>query len=398
MATNALLTPALITKETLTILTNNLVAAAKVNRQFENQFVKIGTTLTVRKPNRFTVTLGPALNIQDITEPSTSISISTQAHVDFQFSSQELTLTIEEYSERYCKPAAETLANTVDVSVLQLFNQINNEVGTPGSPPASFASIAAVGQRMDENSAPQDGRTLILNPAAYWSLANGVSNLFTRSVAEPALKGFLAVIANFEIYLDQNIQAQTVGAYGGTPIVNGAGQTGSQIVTNGWTASVTNLLNVGDVITFSGVQNVNAQPGPNGFVQTGTLQNFVITSITASDSGGNATLNISPAITISGAYQNCSAAPANGATITVLGSANTSYFQNIAFTRDAFGLVCVPMELPGGVDFAARQAFRNISMRIVRAYDVWNDVTPCRIDILFGVAAFYQQLACRLTN
>ena len=172
MAANALLTPALITKETLTILTNNLVAAAKVNRQFENQFVNIGTTLTVRKPNRFTVTLGPALQIQDITEPSTSISISTQAHIDFQFSSQELTLTIEEYSERYCKPAAETLANTVDVSLLQLFNQINNEVGTPGSPPASFASIAAVGQRMDENAAPQDGRTLILNAAAYWSLAN----------------------------------------------------------------------------------------------------------------------------------------------------------------------------------------------------------------------------------
>ena len=77
MAANSLLTPSLITKETLVILTNNLVAAGKVNRQFENQFVKIGTTLTVRKPNRFTVTLGPALKIQDITEPQTSITISS---------------------------------------------------------------------------------------------------------------------------------------------------------------------------------------------------------------------------------------------------------------------------------------------------------------------------------
>jgi hypothetical protein len=384
----------LITKETLTILTNNLVAAAKVNRQFENQFVKIGTTLTVRKPNRFTVTLGPALKIQDITEPSTSISISTQAHIDFQFSSQELTLTIEEYSERYCKPAAETLANTIDTSLLALYNQINNEVGTPGTAPNSFASIAAVGQRMDENAAPQDGRTLILGSAAYWALANGVSNLFTRSVAEPALKGFLAAIANFEIYLDQNIQAQTVGSYGGTGVVNGAAQTGSQIVTNGWTASITNLLNVGDVITFAGVHNVN----PQNYISTGSLQNFVITMPVTSDASGNATLNISPAITTSGAYQNVDVSPANGAAITVTGSAGLTYFQNIAFTRDAFGLVCVPMELPGGVDFAARQMFRNISMRIVRAYDVWNDVTPCRIDILFGVATFYQQLACRLTS
>ena len=394
MAGNALLTPALISKETLTILTNNLVAASKVNRQFENQFVKIGTTLTVRKPNRFTVTLGPALKIQDITEPSTSISISTQAHVDFQFSSQELTLTIEEYSERYCKPAAETLANQIDTSVLQLFNQVNNEVGTPGTPPNAFASIAAVGQRLDENAAPQDGRTLILNPQAYWSLANGVSNLFTRSVAEPALKGYLATIANFEIYLDQNIQAQTVGAWGGTGVVNGAAQTGGSIITSGWTASVTGLLNVGDVFTIAGVHAVN----PQNYISTGSLMNFVVTNAVNSDSGGNATILFSPAITTTGAYQNVDAAPANLAGVTVTGSASTSYFQNIAFTRDAFGLVTVPMELPGGVDFAARQMFRNVSMRIIRAYDIWNDVTPCRIDILYGTSLFYQPLAVRLTN
>jgi hypothetical protein len=394
MAANALLTPSLITKETLVILVNNLVAAGKVNRQFENQFVKIGTTLTVRKPNRFTVTLGPALQIQDITEPSTSISISTQAHVDFQFSSQELTLTIEEYSERYCKPAAETLANTIDTNVLALYSQLSNEVGTPGTPPASFASIAAVGQRLDENAAPQDGRVLILNPAAYWSLANGVSNLFTRSVAEPALKGFLAAIANFEIYLDQNIQAQTVGNYSGTPLVNGANQTGSSIITNGWTASRSGLLNVGDVFTMAGVYEVN----PQNYLSTGTLKQFTLTAVAASDVGGNATLQIFPAITTTGAYQNVTASPANGAAITVVGSANTTYFQNIGFCRDAFGLVVVPMELPGGVDFAAREMFRNISMRIVRAYDVWNDVTPCRIDILFGTAMFYNSLGVRLTN
>ena len=109
MTTNALLTPSLITKETLVILENNLVAAGKVNRQFENQFVKIGNSITVRKPNRFLVTTGPGLVLQNISEPSTSLTISTQNHVDFQFSSADLTLTIEEFSERYLKPAAAAL-------------------------------------------------------------------------------------------------------------------------------------------------------------------------------------------------------------------------------------------------------------------------------------------------
>src|SRR5216684_3925252 len=138
MAANSLLTPSIITKETLVMLENNLVAAAKVNRQFENQFIKIGSTLTIRKPNRFTVSSGPGLQIQNITEPSTSITISNQKHVDFQFTSQDLTLTIEEFSERYLKPAAAELANQLDYDVITNFTSVQNLVGTPGTVPASF--------------------------------------------------------------------------------------------------------------------------------------------------------------------------------------------------------------------------------------------------------------------
>jgi hypothetical protein len=394
MAVNALLTPSIITKETLVMLENNLVAAAKVNRQFENQFVKIGSTLTVRKPNRFTVTSGPGLSIQNITEPSTSITISNQKHVDFQFTSQDLTLTVEEFSERYLKPAAAELANQLDYDVLTNFNQVANEVGTPGVVPANFQALANVGQRMDEGAVPQDGRNLLLNPAAYWSIANGLSGLFVRSVAEPALKGFLAAIANFEIYMDQNIQAQTVGAYAGAGAVNGAAQTGASLITNGWTASIANLLRAGDVFTIAGVFAVN----PKSRQSTQALQNFVVTANVSSDAGGNATIGISPAITVTGPYQTVTASPANGAAITVKGTASTAYAQNLAFVRDAFGLVTVPLELPQGVDFGAREMYKNISMRVIRAYDINNDVFPCRIDILYGTATFYQELACRLTN
>jgi len=394
MASDTLLTPSIITQETLVMLENNLVAAGKVNRQFENQFHKIGYTLTIRKPNRFKVSSGPALSIQDISEPSTSITISNQKHVDFQFNTQDLTLTVEEYSERYCKPAAAELANQLDYDVLTNFNQVFNQVGTPGTVPAAFSALAAVGQRMDEGAVPQDGRVMIFNPAAYWSMANALITLFVRSVAEPALKGFLANIANFEIYLDQNIQSQTVGAYAGTGVVNGAGQTGSSLITNGWTANITGLLNVGDVITIANVFAVN----PKNRQTTGSLQNFVITTAANTDGFGNSTLQIYPAITTTGAYQTVSASPANSAGITVRGTASTGYAQNIGFVRDAFGLVTVPMEIPGGVDFAAREMYKNVSMRIVRAYDVNNDVFPARIDLLYGTATYYPELACRLTN
>jgi len=391
---NTVLSPSLISKETLVMLENNLVAAGKVNRQFENQFVKIGSTLTVRKPNRFKVTSGPALSIQDVTEPSTSITISNQKHVDFQFSSQELTLTIEEFSERYLKPAASELANQLDYDVISNFSSIANLVGTAGTVPSQFSDLAAVGQRMDEGAVPQDGRTLILGPAAYWKLADGLKSLYVQSVSEPALKGFLAKVANFEIYMDQNVQSQTVGKLGGTPLVDGASQTGASLDTKGWSYSVTGLLNVGDVFTIAGVHAVN----PKSRQSTGSLQDFVVTSAASSNASGDATLAIYPAITTTGAYQTVDASPADGAAITVIGTASTAYPQNLGFVKDAFGLVTVPLELPEGVDFKARQEYKGISMRIIRAYDVSNDVFPARVDILYGTATFYPELAVRLTS
>ncbi len=397
MAVNSLLTPAIITKETLVILEDNLVAAAKVNRQFENQFAKIGTTLTIRKPNRYTVSNGPGLQLQNITEPSTSVTISNQQHVDFQFTNQDLTLVIEEFSERYLKPAAAALANSLDYGIISNYSSVFNVVGTPGTVPNAYSFLAAVGQRMDEGAVPQDGRVLMLNPAAYWGMTNGLVGLFVRSAAEPALKGFLAMIANFEIYMDQNIQSQTLGAFAGTGVVNGAGQIGSQIVTNGWTASITGLFNVGDVITFAGVYAIN----PQNRQSTGSLQDFVITATANSDSGGNATLSISPSIVISGAYQTVSNSPANLARVNIapVGAvASTSYAQNLAFVKDAFGLVTVPLQLPEGVDFAKRETYKNISMAIIRAFDINNYVFPCRIDILWGSSTYYPELACRLTN
>lgn len=391
---NSVLTPSIISKETLVMLENNLVAASKVNRQFENSFVKIGSTLTVRKPNRFKVVSGPGLQIQDVVEPSTSITVSNQKHVDFQFSTSELTLAIEEFSERYLQKAAEELASQLDYDVISNFNQIFNVVGTPGTLPSNFASVAAVGQRMDEGAVPQSDRCMIMNPAGYWSIANGLTSLYVQSVAEPALKGFLARIANISIYMDQNVQSQTVGAYAGAPEVNAAGQTGSSLVTKGWTASIAGLLNVGDVFTIAGVHAVN----PKSRQSTGTLQQFVVTATAASDSGGASTLQIYPAIITTGAYQTVDASPAANAAITVVGTASTSYAQNIGFVRDAFGLVTVPLELPDGVDFKARDTYKGISMRIIRAYDVNSDTLPCRMDLLYGTATFYPELAVRLTN
>jgi len=393
MANNALLTPSVIAKETLVRLENNLVFASKVNRMFENQFVAIGSTITVRKPVKFRAVKQVALDLQDVQEPSTSITVNTNCQVAFAFSIQDLTLTIEEFSERYLASAAAEIANQIDYDVASNVSMVNNEVGNAGLP-SSFADLAAVGQRMDEAGAPQDARVLVLNPACYWSIAVGLSGLYVRNVAEGALKGFLAAIANFEIFMDQNIQSLTNGAFAGTGKVNSALQTGANLVTNTWTGNIATLFLGGEVITIQGVNAIN----PRSRVSTGALQNFVVTGPVASDSSGNATIPIYPAIVTSGPYQTVDVSPGAGANITVHGAANGTTAKNVGFVKDAFGLVTVPQELPQGVDFAARQMYKNISMSIIRDYDINAHRMPCRIDVLYGTTTFYPELACRLST
>lgn len=396
MAANKELTPSIITKESLVMLTNNMVMAGRVNRQFEDQFgAKIGTQLTVRKPNKFLVSEGAGLQVQDIVEPSTTITISNQSHVDFQFGSAELTLVIEEFRERYLKPAMEKLANRVDRGLLANIPSIYNEVGTPTATPASFASLALVAQRLDEEAAPQNDRTMVLNPKAYWSIAVGISSVYVQSVAEPGFKGFIPNIANMEIFQDQNVPTQQTGNWAGTPTVFGAGQTGSTLVTAGWTANITTLLNVGDVFTISGVNAVN----PESLGSTGSLRNFVVTATASSNSSGASSIGIYPPIITTGAYATVDASPASGATVTVIsGASGANLAKNIGFTKDCFGLVTVPMVMPDGVDFKSQEQYKGINLRVIRAYDINNDVMPTRIDVMWGTATFYPELGCRLTN
>lgn len=396
MSVQALLTPQVITKESLVILENNLVAANRVNRKFENQFVKIGNQLTIRKPNRFTVRSGAGLQIQNISEPSVTITINQQKGADWQFTSQDLTLTVEEFSERYLKPAMAAVANQIDFDVLANTPGFSNYVGTPGVTPAAFStSVQLVGQRMDDNLAPQDNRTLVLNPAAYWQVANGQVGSFVMPTAKDALiKGYLATIGNYEIYMDQNINRQLSAQHNTSigMVVTSATGGGSSTLMFGGTATET--IQAGEVFTVANVFNVNAQSRQS----TGVLKNFVVTASTTPTTS-TWTINFTPAIVTSGPYQNVTGGFQVASSVTFLTGTTAAQIntpQNLAFTRDAMGLVMVPMEIPQGVDFAARETYRNISMRVIRAYDINNDVFPTRIDVLYGTVVYYDELAVRL--
>jgi hypothetical protein len=80
----------------------------------------------------------------------------------------------------------------------------------------------------------------------------------------------------------------------------------------------------------------------------------------------------------------------------MVGSALTSYPQNLIYHKDAISFATADLLLPQGVDMASRQVHNGISLRIVRQYDINNDRLPCRIDVLYGFSAIRPVTAVRL--
>lgn len=403
---NALLTPTIIAKEAMMQLENNLVMAKLVHRDYKNEFVKIGSSVSIRRPVKFTVTDGATRSNQDVEEGNTSLTIDKRKHVSWKFSTQDLTLTVEEYSKRYVEPAMIALANQVDRDVLGLYTNVWNWVGTPGQTIDSFADLAKGPQRLDEGAVPTDMRRAVLSPADNWAMAGNLTGLqLVKDSNQAYRKGLLGNVAGLDMYMDQNVVRHTVGAHGGTPLVNGASQnvtyaasktTWTQsLVTDGWTNSITGIVKAGDVFTIAGVFAVN----PVSKAALDYLQEFVVTA--DADSGattGPATLTISPPIITSGPYQTVSAVPADNAAITVKGTASTLYPQNLVFHKNAFALVTVPLEMPDSAGWKARETHNGVSIRLVKDYDIDADEEIIRADILYGVKAIYPDLATRISG
>ncbi|MCP1539003.1 P22 phage major capsid protein family protein [Methylorubrum extorquens] len=347
---------------------------------------------------------------QDVEEGSTSIKIDQRKHVSWNFSTQDLTLSIEEYSKRYIAPAMLTLAQTVDSYGSGLYKKIWNRVGTPSTTPSSYASLGAVAQRMTEMAVPRNERRAALTSEAFHKIAGTLTTLnMPKQAADAWASGEIGNIAGFNTHESANIRSHQVGTKACTPLVNGGNQntaysasmkTGVQTLSlKGFTASSAGVLREGDVFTIAGVFAVNPVPGEGSTGKTVLpyLQQFVVRqALVNSDASGNATVTIAPAIITSGPYQTVSSAPADSAAISVVGAANQVNSQKLCFHKHALALVTVPLEMPDGCAWKAQESHDGPSIRIVKDYDINSDAEIVRVAVLFGWEAIYPDLAVRL--
>lgn len=399
---NTILTPTAVTREALFVLHQNLNFVGNVNRQYDSSFAKsgakIGDTLKIRLPNEYTVRTGATLQAQNTSETSVSLQVSTQKGVDINFTSAELTLDMQDFSERVLQPAMSVLAADIENDALSMYKDVYNEVSDVG---ASLTIDGVLGSqdKLTESLAPLTMRSLNMPTKFNSDLVSASTSLFNdrTKVSNQYRSGLIGndFFGYDKVFQNTMMPTHTTGTDDGTGDhkVGAANQTGSSI-THG--SEGTGTLLTGDIISFAGCNRCH----PETKADTGELMQFVVTS---DMSGTDTTVSISPSIVTSGARQNVYASPTAGGAIwkresdesTAIG-ASADYKIGLGYHRDAFAFATADLVMPEGVDFAARKVIDGISLRVVRQYDINNDNFPCRIDVMYGYKTLRGNQACRI--
>lgn len=403
--TNTLLTIDMITKEALEIAHEKLTFLGSINRDYDDSFAKkgakIGDTLRVRNPNQYVRRQGSrVMDVQDQAETSQNVTVATQDGVDMRFNSAELSLDIDEFSKRYIEPAVSVMVAGIEGDVLtDVTKDVYQLVGTPGTVVGASSDITALGNaraKLNQQLAPKDmgSRCLQLDSVTMASIVNGTKSLFHEGmqIKEAFREGFIGRSAMADFYENEKTWSMTNSAdVAGTLDSYTIVANDTDITVTGFSAAPTE----GMVFTIAGVYDCH----PETKQAYSHLKQFVVTSATTT------VINFSPAIVITGAKKNVAAADgsdisisSSSAAVTFVGSASTSYQQNLMYHKDAFTFVTADLPLMDDAHKCVRRQKDGLSMRVWQGSDIKNDELLMRLDILYGWKTLRPEWACRITN
>jgi hypothetical protein len=398
---NVIATSNIVCKKALMVLENMLEFSSNVNRDYESEFTASmgrgyapGNSLQIKRPPRYNYRAGRMANPQSTIESTIPLTLS-QGGCDLAFTTNERTTGLSPQAlEDKLQAAMAPIVNEIDRQGLELakfstFNALNSTYAAPNTQALALDAVTSMNRRLDEMAAPRDKqRSLTLSPGLNANLITGFAGLFNNSgkISEQYGSGVMVDSLGIKYHMDQNIATHTNGAATATN-VNGANQVGTAITV---TAVAAGTLTRGSVITWPGVFAVN----PQSRQSTGILAQFVVT---ADAVVGATTINVSPAIVTSGAFQNVTASPTTGQPYVIFGAASTSYSCSLAYHKDAFTLATVPLEMPtkGSGVIAHQETHKGLTLMVTEGYDILGGSSIMRIDVLFGWAATYPELAVK---
>ena len=393
-----------------------------VNRKYEKEFTAdaatwnqlgFGQTINVMKPPRYASQAGPSItNVQDINIGTIPVTINKWRNVAIQLGGWEASFNARQFdawAEENLKPIVSPLLNDIEKDLFGLFSQIYNFVGTPNTGFGASASTAVdlLGAAREKLSlvgnTPMTDCVAFVNPTAARTFATAVAAGFNPQgeISETIRSSKIFQNANFKVFTANNVAALTTGTAKTNTVIVSASygtQVGSTLIMTADTTTQTFVA--GDVINIGSTSGTPCYSvNPTSKQSTGKLMDFVIQS--CSTGSATCTAVITPAIIPSGAFQNVNVGAVASSSITLPNKLTATTplvsIQNMAWWKDALGLVTVPIKAPEMLK-ATQKNYNGLNICLTTGSDIKEFAQIWRADIVYGVVVYYPENACRLPN
>lgn len=350
---NTFLTPKIIAQEALMVLENQLTMANLVHRDYSKEFVKVGDSITIRKPARFSAkNFTGQVHSQNITEGSAVVKMDRFRDVTVEVGAKELTLDIKDFSTQVVAPALSAIAQAIDQDLLAVGIQMAAKSATVSAKP-SITDIAGVGKALDMSNAPLQNRRLVL-PAEIKYKYNTLDNFAKQCYAgtSQALRDAeIGKVYTCETYSTENCPHSAADKPG----------TVTEYKVTG-TADTTKL-NVTEGKPEAGTIAAGDQLIVNGYTYT------VTEALTLA--GGAGTLKVD---------QNLPADIETATPVKVINKAHA-----LGFHRNGIALVTRQLELPMGASKAHIASANGLAVRVVMDYDPQTKKDTVSFDCIYGI-------------
>jgi len=355
MENNIFLTPEVVAKEALMVLTGNLVMAALVHRDYANEFVAVGDTVSIRKPARFAAkNFTGTTESQDITEASVPVKLDRFRDVTVAVTSKQMALDIADFSKQVVEPAMQAIAQAIDEDLLAVGVSQAAFVKEGDKDASDLSDLAALAKQLDLQKAPAADRALVLHPEHKYryALTDNLSAVSYAGDNQCLRDALLGRIYTLDTYMDQNAPDSAAEVPGDAAAFTITGKAGESVV------------------TVSGEGSVAAG---DGFILGGYLYRFT--------QGGSGQLSIDQKLM----------QDAEGESVYCVNCPNS-----LAFHRNALALVTRNLSLPMGASRAAYAEANGLGVRVVYDYDSATKTDLISFDIIYGIAALEPKLICAL--
>lgn len=417
MSENQIITPSVITNESLRLLHEKLSFVRLINRRYSDAFKSGGARrsdeVLVRLPNRYVVREGAKLVPQTTEESVSALQLTEQKGVDFEVSSKELRLDLDDFSDRVLDPAISQLASAIEQDVLTaVLNEVVHVIApaklAPG--PDWYDGMSLLGAWFDVMLIPEDQRRLVMNSHDQSEMIDVLQTYMQsdQAVSRQYETGRMTHFQGFDMGMSLSMPVRQargrvetgLDALSVHPVdgeIPSLDEAGPDLIDRIEVSHVgaeiqVPLPRVGDWVTFPGVYPVH--PETKEIQRMFGLKPFKVEGVEAR------TVRFSPPLIWKGPKQNAGGIVAGQlkASLNKATDPDKAYHWNVAFDPEAIAFVTADLALPKDVDFAHRNKYEGIALRVVRKYDINEDRFPCRIDVLYGRKLLRPDSVCLLVG